>query len=54
MKPGRAGYTDEITQPAEEPFCRCYYVYLYSLGRVPDDMITKKGRAALVEARRAA
>jgi hypothetical protein len=47
MKAGPAGYTDEITQPAEEPMCRCYYVYEYGLRALPDDMITQKGRDEL-------
>lgn len=51
VKPGRAGYADDVTQPAEEPFCRCSYVYIYTLGKLPPDMLTAKGRAALAEAR---
>lgn len=47
VKPGAVGYTDKITAPAEEPFCRCTYRYIYSLRGVPEDMITEKGRAAL-------
>jgi hypothetical protein len=45
MKKGEAGYLDEITQPAEEPFCRCNAVYLYNLRDLPDSMLTVKGRA---------
>ena len=40
------GYTDEMTQPAEEPFCRCYYRYLYHLEDLPPSMLTQKGREA--------
>lgn len=47
MKAGPDGYTDEITRPAEEPFCRCSYRYIYALRGLPDDMLTKKGREAL-------
>jgi hypothetical protein len=47
MKPGPAGYTDEITQPAEEIFCRCWYAYIYNLDRLPAEMLTEKGRDAL-------
>lgn len=47
VKPGSVGYSDNITQPAEEPFCRCSYIYLYHLRQLPDDMVTKKGREAL-------
>ena len=41
-----AGYTDEITQPAEEPFCRCFYEYIYHLEDLPPAMLTQKGREA--------
>ncbi|TKI02731.1 hypothetical protein [Martelella alba] len=47
MKVGPAGYTDKITQPGEEVYCRCYYTYLYNLRDLPDDMLTAKGRAAI-------
>jgi hypothetical protein len=47
MKPGPAGYTDEITQPAEEVYCRCWYVYIYNLNRLPPVMLTEKGRKAI-------
>ena len=36
------GYTDEITSPGEEVFCRCNYVYLYHLRQVKH-LLTKKG-----------
>lgn len=49
--PGAAGYSDEVTQPAEEPFCRCYFQYLYNLRQMPTDMLTKKGHAELERAR---
>lgn len=42
-----AGYTDSITQPAEEPFCRCFYTWFYGLRQLPDDMLTATGRAEL-------
>ncbi len=47
VKPGEAGYTDQITMPGEEIFCKCSYRYLYSLSLLPDDMLTEKGRSAL-------
>lgn len=40
------GYTDDITSPGEEVFCRCNYVYLYNLRQVKD-LLTKKGEQAL-------
>ncbi|MDE2472692.1 MAG: hypothetical protein KGL35_29210 [Bradyrhizobium sp.] len=53
MKKG-LGYTDEITRPAEEPFCRCWYEYLHNLRELPEDMLTAKGRFALQETKVAA
>lgn len=44
VKPGSAGYLDEITQAGQEIFCRCFVTFLYSLSRLPDDMLTNKGR----------
>ena len=47
MKVGKSGYTDEITEPAFEPFCQCYYERLYAIRDLPDEMLTQKGRDAL-------
>jgi hypothetical protein len=52
MKVAGRPYTDEITAPAEEPFCRCTYDYLYALRDLPADMLTAKGQMALKEARK--
>jgi hypothetical protein len=49
MKVGPAGYTDAITQPAEEVFCQCRYVYIYNLSDLPDFMLTEKGRALVAQ-----
>lgn len=51
VRPGPDGYYDQITSAGEEPFCRCYVTWLYSLRRLPPEMLTKKGAAALAEAR---
>lgn len=51
MVPGPNGYTDQVTQPAEEPFCRCQYQYVYNLRALPEAMLTKKGQIALERAR---
>ena len=40
MKVGRDGYTDDLTQPGEEVFCRCNYRYVYALRDLPPEMIT--------------
>jgi hypothetical protein len=47
MKVGPDGYTDEITQPAEEIYCRCWYQYIYNLNRLPAAMLTEKGKRAM-------
>jgi hypothetical protein len=44
MKVGEDGYTDEITQPGEEVYCRCYYRYIYNLRDLPEKMLTAKVR----------
>ena len=41
------GYTDDITMPGEEVYCRCNYTYLYNLRQLPDEMLTQKGKAVL-------
>lgn len=46
-----AGYTDEITAPAEEVNCTCYGVYLNSLREMPPEMLTAKGKKLLEETR---
>lgn len=50
-KPGRAGWYNRVTAVGEEVFCRCFATYIYSLRSLPADMITRKGQAALLEAR---
>jgi len=49
MHANENGYTDQITEPGEEVFCRCYYRYIYNLRDLPDDMLTEKGAIALKE-----
>jgi hypothetical protein len=44
-----AGYTDEITAPAEEHLCRCYYTYLNNIRDLPEDMLTEKGKQYLAD-----
>ena len=45
VKPGPAGFLDEITQPAEEPFCQCYGTYIYRVNKLPANMLTDKAIA---------
>jgi hypothetical protein len=47
MKVGSAGYLDQITQPSQEVSCRCWVTYVYSPRRLPDEMLTQKGRSEL-------
>lgn len=51
VKAGEAGFYDEVTAVGQEPNCRCSAVFLYSLSRLPDDMLTDKGRRKLEEAK---
>lgn len=51
VKPDKHEYTDEIEQPAEFPFCKCSYKYVFSLRSIPAECLTEKGKKALEEAR---
>lgn len=51
VKKGLAGYYDQVTAVAVEPFCRCYMRWIYALRDLPAEMLTAKGRAALAGAR---
>jgi hypothetical protein len=51
VKPGEAGYYDEVTAVGQEPNCRCSAVFIYALSRLPEDMLTQKGKAKLEQAR---
>lgn len=51
VKPGKAGFYDDVTKVGEEVFCRCYAVWIYALRDLPADMLTKKGQTALAQAR---
>ena len=48
-KAGKYGFTDQITAPGEEVFCRCSFQYVYSLRELPDDMLTVKGREKITK-----
>lgn len=50
-KAGEAGYYDEVEAVGQLPNCRCAGVFIYSLSRLPEDMLTAKGRAKLEDAR---
>lgn len=51
MKLAGSKYTDEVTAPGEEVFCRCWYEYVYNLRDLPEKMWTAKGREELKRAR---
>lgn len=45
VKPGPAGWLEDITQPAEEVFCQCYGTYIYRVNRLHANMLTEKAIA---------
>lgn len=47
VKGNKGQWYDDITKAAEEPFCRCFIVWIYSLRDLPSDMLTIKGKAEL-------
>lgn len=51
VKVGSAGYYDDITAAAQEPFCQCYVVAIYALRELPEEMLTEKGKKLLDETR---
>jgi hypothetical protein len=51
VKPGPAGYVDQIERPGELVWCRCRYRWLYNLRQLPPEMLTAKGRAQLANIR---
>lgn len=52
VRPGSAGYLDEITQAGEEVNCRCSVQYLFAVRDLPPDMLTEKGKSELERVRR--
>lgn len=51
IKPGPAGYYDDITKVGEEVYCSCFATWLYNLRDLPADCLTKKGEEALAAAK---
>jgi len=43
-KAGHEYIEDLEDQPAELPFCRCYFQYVYTLKKVPEECLTEKGK----------
>jgi hypothetical protein len=54
VKVGGDGYYDKITAVGEEVSCRCYAQYLYSLSRLPADLLTERGKRELAKVKIAA
>lgn len=50
MRPGPVGYTDDVTKPGEEVYCRCWYQWIYALRDLPSTMLTARGRDELGKA----
>ncbi len=44
IKRGSAPYTDEIEMVGQLPSCSCFYKYILSPRRLPEEMLTEKGR----------
>ena len=47
MKVGPNGYLDEISRPSQEIGCMCRLQWLYSISRLPTNMVTEKGVSEL-------
>lgn len=54
VKPDGAGWFEDITQPGQEVFCRCFARYVTALSDLPAFMLTAKGAAKLAQFRAAA
>jgi hypothetical protein len=51
VKPGPAGYYDDVTKVGQEIFCSCFATWLYNIRDLPDDCVTQKGRDSLADAK---
>lgn len=47
--PSGEQYTDQVTRPGSEIFCRCYGTNIYNLRDLPDAMLTDKGNKKAVD-----
>lgn len=50
---GLNGYLDEISRPSQEVGCMCHLQWLYSISRLPTNMVTEKGFSELKRVRAA-
>jgi hypothetical protein len=53
MNAGPNGYLDEISRPSQEIGCMCHLQWLYSVSRLPTNMVTEKGFSELKRVRAA-
>jgi hypothetical protein len=53
MKAGPNGYLDETSRPSQEIGCMCHLQWLYSINRLPTNMVTEKGFSELKRVRAA-
>lgn len=44
VKRGCRPYMDEIERPGQLPFCRCFYTWITSPRRLPDECLTRHGQ----------
>lgn len=51
VRPGKDGYTDDVEQPGEYISCSCKWRWIYALRDLPPEMLTVKGKEALLAAR---
>lgn len=54
VRRGSRPYMDEITRPGQEVSCRCWYTWVTSPRRLPDDVLTRAGQEWIAQSRMAA
>jgi len=54
MKLGGRVYMDEIERPGQLPYCRCFYTWITSPRRLPDEMLTRLGQEFVAQGMRRA
>jgi hypothetical protein len=47
MRVGPNGYLDEVSRPSQEAGCMCRLQWVYSINRLPANMVTEKGHSEL-------
>lgn len=54
VRRGSRPYMDEIERPGQLPFCRCFYRWITSPRRLPDEVLTSRGQEWVAGERMAA